>query len=53
MITRFTPPGDNPEVAIVGSPIKYTETKAGFYRRPPKLGEHTDEILEEFNLKNR
>ena len=50
MITRFQLPGDNPEVAIVGSPIKYTETKAGFYRRAPTLGEHTEEIIEEFNL---
>jgi len=50
MITRFTPPGDNPEVAIVGSPIKFTRTPAGFYRKPPQLGEHTDEILAEFGI---
>ncbi len=50
MITRFELPGDNPEVAIVGSPFKFTESKTGFYRRPPKLGEHTEEILEEFGI---
>jgi crotonobetainyl-CoA:carnitine CoA-transferase CaiB-like acyl-CoA transferase len=50
MITRFTPPGDNPEVAIVGSPIKFTETAAGFYRAPPGLGEHTKEVLDEFGI---
>lgn len=50
MITRFQLPGDNPEVAITGSPIKFLHTPAGFYRRPPKLGEHTDEILAEFGI---
>ena len=53
MITRFTPPGDNPEVAIVGSPIKFTETPAGFYRAPPRLGEHTDEVLQEFGIERQ
>ncbi len=50
MITRFDLPGDNPEVAIVGTPFKFTDTKAGFYRRPPRLGEHGDEIRREFGL---
>jgi crotonobetainyl-CoA:carnitine CoA-transferase CaiB-like acyl-CoA transferase len=50
MITRFTPPGDNPEVAIVGSPIKFTETPSGFYRTPPQLGEHSDEVLQQFGI---
>ena len=50
MITRFQLPGDNPEVAIVGTPFKYTNTPAGFYRRPPMLGEHRDEILREFGI---
>jgi crotonobetainyl-CoA:carnitine CoA-transferase CaiB-like acyl-CoA transferase len=53
MITRFQLPGDNPEVSIAGSPIKYTKTKTGFYQRPPLLGEHTDEILDEFNLSRK
>lgn len=50
MITRFQLPGDNPEVAITGTPIKFTKTRAGFYRRPPRLGEHTQEVIDEFNL---
>ncbi len=51
MITEFDLPGDNPRVSIVGSPIKYEQTRAGFYRRPPMLGEHTEEVLAEFSLK--
>jgi crotonobetainyl-CoA:carnitine CoA-transferase CaiB-like acyl-CoA transferase len=50
MITRFQLPGDNPEVAIVGTPLKFTKTKAGFYRPPPRHGEHTEEVLKEFNI---
>ena len=51
MIADFQLPGDNPSVAIVGSPIKYTRTQSGVYRRPPKLGEHTEEVLEEFDIR--
>ncbi len=50
MITEFELPGDNPKASIVGTPIKYTKTPAGFRRPPPRLGEHTDEILEEFGI---
>jgi crotonobetainyl-CoA:carnitine CoA-transferase CaiB-like acyl-CoA transferase len=31
------------------TPIRFTETATGVYRRPPKLGEHTDEILAEID----
>ena len=51
MIADFQLPGDNPFVKIVGSPIKFTRTRSGVYRRPPKLGEHTQEVLEEFDIK--
>ncbi|MGI9328200.1 MAG: CaiB/BaiF CoA transferase family protein [Pseudomonadales bacterium] len=51
MITTFELPGDNPDVSIVGTPFKYTKTPAGFYRRPPTLGEHNNEILEQFGIK--
>jgi len=50
MITTFQLPGDNPEVSIVNTPFRYTKTPAGFYRRPPKLGEHRTEILNEFGI---
>lgn len=51
MITEFDLPGDNPRVAIAGSPIKYTNTPTGFYRRAPLLNEHGQEIRDA--LKNR
>lgn len=51
MITEFELPGDNPRVAIAGSPIKFERTHAGFYRRPPMLGEHNEEVLEEFGIR--
>ena len=51
MINSFDLPGDNPTVSIVGSPIKYTKTKTGLYQHPPKLGEHTDDVFEEFGIK--
>ena len=41
------PPGNNGSMMVVGTPIKLTETPAGVYRRPPRLGEHTAEILGE------
>ncbi len=47
MIAEFDLPGPNPRVAVVGSPIKFDKTKSGVYRRPPLLGEHSQEILDE------
>ncbi len=35
-------------VAMIGNPIKFTKTPSRTYRRPPNLGEHADEILQEF-----
>ncbi len=50
MIQRFALPGDNPEVAVVGSPIKFERTPTTLYRRPPRLGEHNREILDELGV---
>ena len=47
MLVEIEPPGDNGSMMVVGTPIKLTETPAGVYRRPPRLGEHTAEILDE------
>ncbi len=43
-------PGKNGRVALAGTPIKFTETAAGVYRRPPRLGEHTEEVLAELGV---
>lgn len=51
MIQEFQLPGDNPKAALAGNPIKYANTPTGFYQTPPKLGEHTDEVLAEFGIK--
>ena len=50
MIRRFELPGNNPEVAIAGSPMKFQGTPTTLYRRPPLLGEHSEEVLNEFGI---
>jgi crotonobetainyl-CoA:carnitine CoA-transferase CaiB-like acyl-CoA transferase len=49
MLVEIEPPGDNGTMMVVGTPIKLTETPSGIYRRPPRLGEHTAEILAELD----
>jgi crotonobetainyl-CoA:carnitine CoA-transferase CaiB-like acyl-CoA transferase len=51
MVSQVELPGENGEVSIVGTPIKFTGTPTGLYRRPPMLGEHTEEVLREMGLK--
>ncbi len=43
-------PGDNGRVALAGTPIKFSVDEAGVYRRPPGIGEHTDEVFAEFGV---
>ncbi len=50
MLVDVPHPGSGGDIALPGSPIKLTETPAGIYRRPPLLGEHTDELLAEVGL---
>jgi crotonobetainyl-CoA:carnitine CoA-transferase CaiB-like acyl-CoA transferase len=40
-------------VVYAGTPIKLTGTPGGVYRRPPRLGEHTAEVLAEFGIETR
>jgi crotonobetainyl-CoA:carnitine CoA-transferase CaiB-like acyl-CoA transferase len=37
--------GEN--IELIGSPIKMSATPASYRRPPPRLGEHTDEVLRE------
>ena len=38
-------PGAGREVSLVGSPIKMSETKVEYRHAPPKLGQHTNDVL--------
>jgi formyl-CoA transferase/CoA:oxalate CoA-transferase len=38
---------------VLGNPIKLSDYSAKLYRRPPKLGEHTQEVLEEIAARAR
>jgi formyl-CoA transferase len=40
------------KAVYAGTPIKLTATPGGIYRRPPRLGEHTEEILAEFGIES-
>jgi crotonobetainyl-CoA:carnitine CoA-transferase CaiB-like acyl-CoA transferase len=47
---QMTIPFADPELKgfrVMGNPIKLSDTPAAVSRRPPKLGEHTEEILRE------
>ena len=50
MVHQFDYPGDNPSGLLSGNPIKFASAATGLYQRPPKHGEHTDEILAEFGI---
>jgi len=49
MLVAVDHPGACRKVVLPNTPIRFTETPTGIYRRPPKLGEHTDEILAEID----
>ncbi|NQV43962.1 MAG: CoA transferase [Rhodospirillales bacterium] len=44
-ITMDNPAAEGGEVELIGSPIKMSRTPVSYRRAPPRLGEHTDEIL--------
>ena len=54
MLTDVVLPGESAQVVQLPSPpIHLAGTPAGIYRRPPMLGEHTDEVLAEAGLPPR
>ncbi len=50
MLVEIDQPGNNPPLTVAGCPIKFTETPSGIYARPPRLGEHSAEILAEVGI---
>ncbi len=50
MLVEVPQPDGSRPVVLPASPIKLTATPAGVYRRPPRLGEHTAEVLAEVGL---
>lgn len=47
MLVEVEQPGNNRPIMLAGPAIKLTGTPSGIYRRPPRVGEHTDEVLAE------
>jgi formyl-CoA transferase len=47
MLVAVDHPGSPRKVVLPNSPIHLTETPSGIYRRPPKLGEHNEEVFAE------
>jgi crotonobetainyl-CoA:carnitine CoA-transferase CaiB-like acyl-CoA transferase len=53
MLAEMELPGENHRVVVANTPIKFTATPAGVYRRPPRLGEHTAEVLAELRKRGQ
>ena len=50
MLVEVEQPGSSRPITLAGQPLKFTRTPAGVYRRPPNIGEHTEEILAEAGI---
>ena len=50
MLESCAPGGDNPDITLAASPIKFTETPTGLFQSPPGLGAHNEEVLAEFGI---
>jgi crotonobetainyl-CoA:carnitine CoA-transferase CaiB-like acyl-CoA transferase len=51
MLVAVEHPGVDRQVVFPDTPMRFTATPAGVYRRAPKLGEHTEEILAELRAR--
>lgn len=50
MLVEVEQPDGSRPVTLAGQPIKMTRSHTGVRHRPPRLGEHTDEVLAEAGL---
>ncbi len=50
MLVAVEHPGSERPVVLPNSPIHFTGTPSGIYRRPPKLGEHNTEVFAELEF---
>lgn len=50
ILESYRPQGDNPELTLAGSPIKFMNSQTQLYQRPPLLGEHQAEVMAEFGI---
>ena len=50
MLDKCNPGGDNPDISLAASPIKFSRSKTTLYQSPPTLGEHNKEVLSEFGI---
>jgi len=46
-VTMPHPLAGDGEVALIGNPLKFSETPVSYRKAPPLLGEHTEEVLRE------
>src|SRR5262249_35966160 len=53
MLVEVEQPGENRPIVLPGPAIKLTATPAAIYRRPPRLGGPTDEVLAETGIPRR
>jgi len=49
MLIEIDTPGATRSTTFANTAIKYTRTPGGVSRRPPRLGEHTEEVLSELS----
>jgi crotonobetainyl-CoA:carnitine CoA-transferase CaiB-like acyl-CoA transferase len=52
MLVEIAQPGNNRPITLAGPPIKLTGTPSTIYRRPPNIGEHSEEILAEAGIES-
>jgi len=50
MEIQMNMPGFEEPVSLIGSPMKFSRTKVDYRMPPPRVGEHTEQILTEFGF---